>query len=248
MRTAHAVGLRTTSTIMFGHIEAPDQPGPPHPRDPRPAARDRRLHRVRAAAVRARGGADRAQGPGPARPDVPRGRRAARGRAPACSTRYVHEHPGLLGEARARRRARAARRRRERPRRHAHERVDQPRRGRQPRAGMPARAHGGSHPRRRPRARASARRCTATRPAERVAASFAAAPLAPADPPPYDDGGLQRPAHLIRPGLLQGAHADVNLPRSVRIPRRPPYGGLLGSARSRACGNWTSDTRRRRCT
>ncbi len=45
-------------------------------------------------------------------------------------------------------------------------------------------------------------------PAERVAASFAAAPLAPADPPPYDDGGLQRPAHLIRPGLLQGAHAE----------------------------------------
>jgi FO synthase len=39
-------------------------------------------------------------------------------------------------------------------------------------------------------------------PAERVAASFAAAPLAPADPPPYDDGGLQRPAHLIRPGLI----------------------------------------------
>ena len=59
-----------------------DQPGPPHPRDPRPAARDRRLHRVRAAAVRARGGADRDQGAGAPRPDVPRGRRAARGRAP----------------------------------------------------------------------------------------------------------------------------------------------------------------------
>jgi FO synthase len=40
-------------------------------------------------------------------------------------------------------------------------------------------------------------------PAERVAASFAAAPLAPTDPPPYDDGGLQRPAHLIRPGLIE---------------------------------------------
>jgi FO synthase len=37
---------------------------------------------------------------------------------------------------------------------------------------------------------------------DRIAASFAAAPLAPADPPPYDDGGLQRPAQLIRPGLL----------------------------------------------
>jgi hypothetical protein len=40
--------------------------------------------------------------------------------------------------------------------------------------------------------------------AERIAASFAAAPLAPADPPPYDDGGLQRPAQLVRPGLLIG--------------------------------------------
>ena len=40
-------------------------------------------------------------------------------------------------------------------------------------------------------------------PAERVSASFAAAPLAPADPPPYDDGGLQRPAQLIRPGLIE---------------------------------------------
>src|SRR4029077_628749 len=39
---------------------------------------------------------------------------------------------------------------------------------------------------------------------ERVAASFAAAPLAPAEPPPYDDGGLQRPAELIRPGLVRG--------------------------------------------
>jgi FO synthase len=39
-------------------------------------------------------------------------------------------------------------------------------------------------------------------PAERVSASFAAAPLTPADPPPYDDGGLHRPAQLIRPGLI----------------------------------------------
>ena len=42
-----------------------------------------------------------------------------------------------------------------------------------------------------------------TRTPSGVAASFAAAPLAPADPPPYDDGGLQRPAQLIRPGLLK---------------------------------------------
>ena len=63
-------------------------------------------------------------------------------------------------------------RRRERPRRHAHERVDQPRRRRQPRPGVPARADGGSDPRRGPRARASAPRCTATRPPSAVAASL----------------------------------------------------------------------------
>jgi FO synthase len=39
-------------------------------------------------------------------------------------------------------------------------------------------------------------------PSSQVAASFGAPPLAPADPPAYDDGGLQRPAHLIRPGLI----------------------------------------------
>ena len=38
----------------------------------RPAGRDRRVHRVRAAAVRAHGRADLPQAPGPARPDLPR--------------------------------------------------------------------------------------------------------------------------------------------------------------------------------
>ena len=36
---------------------------------------------------------------------------------------------------------------------------------------------------------------------ERVLASFAAAPLERTPPPPYDDGGLERPRTLIRPGL-----------------------------------------------
>ena len=74
-------------------------PGPPPARAARPGARDRRLHRVRAAAVRARGGADRAEGPARRGPDVPRGGRAARGRAPAARPAH-HEHPGLVGEAR----------------------------------------------------------------------------------------------------------------------------------------------------
>ena len=39
-------------------------------------------------------------------------------------------------------------------------------------------------------------------PVDRVAASFAAAPLEPTPVPPYDDGGLERPRRLVRPGLV----------------------------------------------
>jgi hypothetical protein len=39
-------------------------------------------------------------------------------------------------------------------------------------------------------------------PAARTAASFGAAELAPTPVPPYDDGGLERPRRLIRPGLV----------------------------------------------
>ncbi len=39
-------------------------------------------------------------------------------------------------------------------------------------------------------------------PADRVAASFGAAELEPTPVPPYDDGGLERPRRLIRPGLV----------------------------------------------
>jgi FO synthase len=38
-------------------------------------------------------------------------------------------------------------------------------------------------------------------PAELVARSYGAAPLAPTPAPPYDDSGLVRPARLVRPGL-----------------------------------------------
>jgi hypothetical protein len=37
---------------------------------------------------------------------------------------------------------------------------------------------------------------------EQVTRSFEARPLEDATPPPYDDGGLERPATLIRPGLV----------------------------------------------
>ena len=106
--TAHRAGLRSTTTIMFGSVEGP-RSWARHSWSPaRPAEADRRLHRVRAAPVRAHGGADLPQGRRAARADLPRGRAHARGRA-AGAPPLDHEHPGLLGEARHRRRAGALR-------------------------------------------------------------------------------------------------------------------------------------------
>ena len=39
-------------------------------------------------------------------------------------------------------------------------------------------------------------------PADRIEASFGAAELEPTPVPPYDDGGLERPRRLVRPGLV----------------------------------------------
>ena len=63
------------STIMFGHVEGAAELGAAPAGAARPAGGDRRLHRVRAAALRAHGGADV-----PARP----GARAARPSARRC--------------------------------------------------------------------------------------------------------------------------------------------------------------------
>ena len=48
-RPATAPGLRSTSTVMFGHIEEPCGARPPHARGPRAPGAHRRHHRVRAA-------------------------------------------------------------------------------------------------------------------------------------------------------------------------------------------------------
>ena len=72
-RTAHSVGLRSNVTIMFGAVEQPALVGPPPRAHPGPAGGDRRLHRVRGAAVRAHGRADLPAAQGP-----PRARRSAR--------------------------------------------------------------------------------------------------------------------------------------------------------------------------
>ena len=60
--TAHAAGLRSNNTIMFGHVDGPRNWARHLRRRARAAAADRRLHRVRAAAVRAHGGADLPEG------------------------------------------------------------------------------------------------------------------------------------------------------------------------------------------
>ena len=102
---AHRVGLRSNVTIMFGHVERPRALGAAPAAGARAAAAVGRVHRVRAAAVRAHGGADLASGPRPLGADVRRDAPHARGRA-ARAASGDHEHPGVVGEARARRRRR----------------------------------------------------------------------------------------------------------------------------------------------
>ena len=71
--TAHALGLRSNNTIMFGHVDGPRELGAAPAARARAAAADGRLHGVRAAPVRAHGGADL-----PARAARGAGRRSAR--------------------------------------------------------------------------------------------------------------------------------------------------------------------------
>ena len=102
VRTAHGLGIRSSSTIMFGHVDAP-----PHwvahlrrlGRDP---GRHRRVHGVRAAAVRAPQRADLPRGQGAPRRDARGVPADARGRAHPAR-RADPERAGLLGEARRRR-------------------------------------------------------------------------------------------------------------------------------------------------
>ena len=146
--TAHRVGLRSTTTIMYGSVEAPRNAAPSPSRTPRPADPDGRVHGVRAASLRAHGGSHLPPGPRPARAHVPGGdphalRRAARA-APAH-----HQRAGVLGEARRRGRPDRPRRGSQRPWRHPHERVDLPRCGRSARAGDAAGTDGGGDTRRR---------------------------------------------------------------------------------------------------
>ena len=200
---AHRVGLRSNVTIMFGHVEAPEALGAPPAACARAAGAVRGLHGVRAAAVRAHGGADVAPGPGALGPDLRRVAAPARRCAARASPRD-HEHPGLLGQARPRGRRGGPARGCERSRWDADERVDLALRGSEHGQEMPPESMealilaNGRIPRQRTTLYADA-------PAERRAASFAAAPLAEPLNPPVRDAGLKAPPRLVRPGLLARA-------------------------------------------
>ena len=120
----------------------------------RPAGRDRRLHRVRAAALRAHGSADVPPGPRPPRADLPRGGDHAFGGAPGAAS-GDHQHPDLVGQDGPGRRRDLPEFRRQRSRRHLDEREHLARRRHAARPGIPARRDGGPDPLDRPRAAAA---------------------------------------------------------------------------------------------
>ena len=137
-RPAHAAGLRSTSTVMFGHIEEPWELAE-HMRVIRDAAGAHgRDHRVRAAVVHPV--PDAARPHARDRGDLARGEPQAHGGLPARARPHDPERPGELGEDGARRRHRGAALGRQRPRRHADGGVDLPHGGLTAR--RPARAGG----------------------------------------------------------------------------------------------------------
>src|SRR5690606_39218505 len=105
------------------------------------AGKNRRHHRVRAAAVRGDGSAAVFEGPCTARADLPRGGADARGGAPG-SAYADFEYPGIVGEDGRSRRCRLSRRRRQRCGWHIDERIDHARRRRRSRSGIAAGKNG----------------------------------------------------------------------------------------------------------
>ena len=97
MRCAHEEGLRSTATVMFGHVDRLRHWARPPAARPRAAGRNRRLHRVRAAAVRAHGGADLPQARRPQGSDLARGAPDARDRASRAAPAH-HQRADIVGE------------------------------------------------------------------------------------------------------------------------------------------------------
>ena len=115
--TAHELGIRSSSTMMYGHVDTPRALGGAPAGAPAHPGRHRRLHRVRPVTVRAHQRPDLPRRRRPSRPLAARQPRRARGRADHAA-RPHRQHPDLLGQARRRRHPRDAHQRRQRPRRH----------------------------------------------------------------------------------------------------------------------------------
>ena len=94
---AFGVGLRSTVTIMYGHVERYEHWARHLLRIRALQQRDRRLYRIRAVAVCADGDPDLSEGPGAARRHLARGGADARGRAPGAAPGH-HQHPDLVGQ------------------------------------------------------------------------------------------------------------------------------------------------------
>ena len=116
--TAHELGLPTSATMMYGHVDTPGALGRAPAGDPVHPGAHRRLHRVRAAPVHPRERPDLPGRAGPARADPAGEPGRARG-VPAAAARGDRLDPVLLGQARRRGLPGRAPRRRQRPGRHA---------------------------------------------------------------------------------------------------------------------------------
>ena len=145
---AHRVGLRSNVTIMFGHVERPEHWARHLLRAREQQERSGGFTEFVPLPVRAHGGTDLAEGASPVGADVRRVAAPARGRA-AGAAPGDHEHPGVVGEARAGRCRRRAPGGRQRPRRDVDERVDLPLRRLRARAGDVARGAGAADQRER---------------------------------------------------------------------------------------------------
>ena len=95
--TAHEVGLRTTATIMFGHVEQPVHWARHLLRLRALQARTGGITEFVPLPLRAHGGAAVAQGTDALGPDFPRGSADAR-RRPAGAASADSEYPDLLGQ------------------------------------------------------------------------------------------------------------------------------------------------------
>ena len=115
IEASHRAGLRSTVTVMFGHIEEPWELAEHMRVDPRAAGAHRRVHRVRAALVHP---VPHAAGPhARRRGDLARGEPQAHRRLPPRAGQDDRQRPGQLGEDGPGGRDRGAALGRQRPRR-----------------------------------------------------------------------------------------------------------------------------------